>query len=105
MRRRPFTFAATLAAAAITVAACGGSNEEPAGAAKTAEAAKPVTLTVGVLPIGDLAPLYLGMDKGFFEEEQLTIKPAVAEGGAAVVPAVMSGDDQIGFSNVTSLML
>ena len=26
------------------------------------------------------------------------------EGGAAVVPAVMSGDNQIGFSNVTSIM-
>ena len=45
------------------------------------------------------------MDQGFFKEEQLTIEPAVAEGGAAVVPAVMSGDNQIGFSNVTSLMI
>ena len=45
------------------------------------------------------------MDKGFFEAEKLTIEPAVAEGGAAVVPAVMSGDNQIGFSNVTSLMI
>ena len=58
-----------------------------------------------MLPIGDLAPLYLGMDQGFFKEEKLTIEPAVAEGGAAVVPAVMSGDNQIGFSNVTSLMI
>ena len=45
------------------------------------------------------------MDKGFFKAEKLTIEPAVAEGGAAVVPAVMSGDNQIGFSNVTSLMI
>ena len=58
-----------------------------------------------MLPIADLAPLYLGMDQGFFKEEKLTIEPAVAEGGAAVVPAVMSGDNQIGFSNVTSLMI
>ncbi|MDA0182914.1 ABC transporter substrate-binding protein [Solirubrobacter phytolaccae] len=98
---------ATLAAtAALTVAACGGSDEEtpasPSGAS-TGES-KPVTLKVGVLPIGDLAPLYLGMDQGFFKEENLTIEPAVAEGGAAVVPAVMSGDNQIGFSNVTSIM-
>ncbi len=108
MRRRPFPYVAALAlAAALTVAACGGSEEKPSsgGGAASSDAAKPVTLTVGVLPIGDLAPLYLGVDKGFFEEEKITIKPAVAEGGAAVVPAVMSGDDQIGFSNVTSLML
>lgn len=57
------------------------------------------------MPIADVAPLYLGMSKGFFKAEKLTIKPVVAEGGAAVVPAVMSGGNQIGFSNVTSLIL
>jgi NitT/TauT family transport system substrate-binding protein len=45
------------------------------------------------------------MQKGFFKAEKLTIQPVVAQGGAAVVPAVMSGSNQIGFSNVTSLML
>ena len=76
---------------------CGGDDgaEQPSGERRRAP-----TLKVGVLPIGDLAPLYLGMDQGFFKEENLTIEPAVAEGGAAVVPAVMSGDYQIGFSNV-----
>jgi NitT/TauT family transport system substrate-binding protein len=93
--------------AALAVGACGGDDEKSGGGggSGSADTGKPVTLTVGVLPIADLAPLYLGMDKGFFEQEKLTIKPAVAEGGAAVVPAVMSGDNQIGFSNVTSLML
>jgi NitT/TauT family transport system substrate-binding protein len=96
--------AALLAAtAALTVAGC-GSDEEPSQGGATTGAAEPATLKVGVLPIGDLAPLYLGMDQGFFKEENLTIEPAVAEGGAAVVPAVMSGDNQIGFSNVTSIM-
>ena len=65
----------------------------------------PVTLNVGVIPIADVAPLYLGMDKGFFEEEGLKIVPKLAEGGAAIVPAVLAGDDQIGFSNTTSLII
>jgi NitT/TauT family transport system substrate-binding protein len=89
--------------AALTIGACGGGDEQEAGGG--GDEGKPVTLTVGVLPIADLAPLYLGMDQGYFKAEKLTIKPAVAEGGAAIVPAVMSGDNQIGFSNVTSLML
>jgi NitT/TauT family transport system substrate-binding protein len=99
------TLALALSAAALAVAGCGGddgSTEKPSS--NGTEANQAVTLTVGVLPIADLAPLYLGMDQGFFKDENLTIKPAVAEGGAAVVPAVMSGDDQIGFSNVTSIM-
>jgi NitT/TauT family transport system substrate-binding protein len=66
---------------------------------------EPATLNVGVIPIADVAPLYLGMKKGFFEQEQLTIKPQLAEGGAAITPAVVSGDFQIGFSNTISLLI
>lgn len=37
-----------------------------------------MTLKVGVLPIADLAPLYLGIDQGFFKEENLKIEPLAA---------------------------
>ena len=47
----------------------------------------------------------MGIDKGFFKEEKLTIKPQLAEGGAAITPAVLSGDFQIGFSNNISLLI
>jgi NitT/TauT family transport system substrate-binding protein len=63
------------------------------------------TLKVGVIPIADVAPLYVGIDKGFFKEEQLKIEPQLAEGGAAITPAVVSGDFQIGFSNTISLLI
>jgi NitT/TauT family transport system substrate-binding protein len=74
---------------------CGGDSGDGGGAEQ-------VTLKVGVLPIADVAPLYLGAEKGFFERENLVIEPQVAAGGAAVIPAVVSGDFQIGFSNVVS---
>jgi NitT/TauT family transport system substrate-binding protein len=57
------------------------------------------------VPVVDVAPLYLGIDKGFFEEEGLDVEPVVAQGGAAIIPAVVAGDQEIGFSNVVSLML
>lgn len=81
--------------AVALLAACGGDDGGGGGNER-------VTLKVGVLPIADVAPLYLGMKKGFFERESLVIKPQVAAGGAAVVPAVVSGDFQVGFSNVVS---
>jgi NitT/TauT family transport system substrate-binding protein len=84
------------------LAACGGDDGDDAG---DGAGARSVTLTVGVIPIADVAPLYLGMDQGFFEEENLTIEPQFAEGGAAIVPSVVSGDFQIGFSNTTSLII
>jgi NitT/TauT family transport system substrate-binding protein len=63
------------------------------------------TLQVGTIPIIDVAPLYLGVAKGFFRAAGLTIVFSPAQGGAAIVPAVIKNDDQIGFSNTVSLLL
>ena len=87
------------------VAGCGDDGGSGGGGGDGGGAPEPVTLKVGVIPIADVAPLYLGIDKGFFEEEGLTIEPQLAEGGAAIVPSVVSGDYQIGFSNTTSLII
>jgi NitT/TauT family transport system substrate-binding protein len=89
-------------ACAAGPAACGGDDGNGGGGGTEAG---PTTLKVGVIPIADVAPLYLGMKKGFFEEQQLKIEPQLAEGGAAITPAVVSGDFQIGFSNTISLLI
>jgi NitT/TauT family transport system substrate-binding protein len=90
-------------ACAMLVGACG--DDDDGGGGGGGDANEVTTLKVGVIPIADVAPLYLGMEKGFFKEENLEIEPQLAEGGAAIVPAVVSGDYQIGFSNVTSLVI
>jgi NitT/TauT family transport system substrate-binding protein len=92
------TLLAALLLAGAILAGCGGDDEPEGGGG-------PTTLRVGVIPIADVAPLFLGMEKGFFREEQLTIEPQFAEGGAAITPAVVSGDFQIGFSNTISLLI
>jgi NitT/TauT family transport system substrate-binding protein len=84
--------------------AAGGCGDDDDGDGGGGEAG-PTTLRVGVIPIADVAPLYLGIKQGFFEEEQLTIEPQLAEGGAAITPAVVAGDFQIGFSNTVSLLI
>jgi len=100
---RPLRFAiALLVVLAAVVAGCGDDESSGGGGGGQADVQ---TLKVGVIPIADVAPLYLGMDKGFFEEEGLKISPQLAEGGAAIVPSVVSGDYQIGFSNTTSLII
>jgi len=58
-----------------------------------------------VIPIVDVAPIYLGIQQGFFKEQGLDLKMQTAQGGAAIVPAVVSGQYQFGFSNTTSLLL
>lgn len=74
-------------------------------AAAGAQAPPDVNLRVGILPIVDVAPLFIGMAKGYFKDEHLTIEPVPANGGGAVATAVISGDEQIGYGNVVSMML
>jgi NitT/TauT family transport system substrate-binding protein len=97
IRRLPAVLIAV--ACLLTAASCGDDGGGGGDSSGTQ------TLKVGVIPIADVAPLYLGIDKGFFKEEQLKIEPQLAEGGAAITPAVVSGDFQIGFSNTISLLI
>jgi NitT/TauT family transport system substrate-binding protein len=62
------------------------------------------TVTVCAIPIVDMAPIYLGKKKGFFEKHGLNIEFQTGQGGAALVPMVVSGQCQFGFSNLMSLL-
>jgi NitT/TauT family transport system substrate-binding protein len=83
----------------LALTACGGSDSGSDGAGGTTK------ISVGVIPIVDVAPIYLGIDQGFFEDEGLDVKLETAQGGAAIVPGVMSDQYQFGFSNSVSLLL
>jgi NitT/TauT family transport system substrate-binding protein len=83
----------------LALSACGGGESADGGAGGATE------ITVGVIPIVDVAPLYLGVEKGFFKEQGLDVNLELAQGGAAIIPAVASGQYQFGFSNTTSLLL
>jgi NitT/TauT family transport system substrate-binding protein len=100
----PRSRAAALGTAALLVlAACGGSDEPGAAAPEEEGGLTPVT--IGTQPIVDSAPLYLGVDQGFFEEEGIDLTIESAAGGAAVVPSVVSGEFQFGRGNVLSTMI
>ncbi|WP_256376034.1 ABC transporter substrate-binding protein [Citricoccus sp. SGAir0253] len=98
----------------MALTACGGGGE-PSGSAPangsqdtgTAGTASEELrqVTVGVMPLVDLAPLHLGMDQGFFEDHGLELELESAQGGAAIIPAVTSGQFEFGFSNPTSVLI
>jgi len=87
--------------AAVLLAGCGGSS----GSGSSGSAGTTTSVTVGVIPILDVAPIYLGIKQGFFKNQGLELKLETAQGGAAIVPGVVSGQYQFGFSNTTSLLL
>lgn len=90
-------------AGAILAVGCGGSGEPAESASRSGSDL--TTVRVGIIPIQSVAPLYIGMKRGFFREEGLAIKPQTAQGGAAILPAVVSDKWQFGFSNTVSLMI
>ena len=61
-------------------------------------------ITVGVIPIVDVAPIYLGKQKGFFAAHGIDLDLVLEQGGAPIIKGVLGGKYQFGFSNMTSLM-
>ncbi|MGW1717730.1 ABC transporter substrate-binding protein [Streptomyces sp. NPDC002156] len=96
-----------LAAVVITVvgaAGCGSSDPAESGSSSS-DGSKTTQVKVGIIPIIDVAPLYLGQKKGFFSSRGIELEMVSAQGGAAIIPGVVSDQFQFGFSNTTSLMI
>jgi NitT/TauT family transport system substrate-binding protein len=101
MRRKAITaFVSTAVLLAVT--ACGGNTST---APPQSSPGKVDQVKVGVIAIVDVAPIYLGKQKGFFSKRNIDVSMETSQGGAAIVPGVVSGQFQFGFSNVTSLLL
>jgi NitT/TauT family transport system substrate-binding protein len=85
----------------LAVAGCGSSGDGDSGTASGGSS----QVKVGIIPILDVAPIYLGKQKGFFSSRGIELTLESGQGGAAIVPGVVSGQFQFGFSNVTSLLI
>jgi NitT/TauT family transport system substrate-binding protein len=97
---------ALIVALVTTLTACGGGDPSSPSATAPADAGEPeqAELTVGVLPLADLAPFYLAIQEGLFEEQGLTVEADVASGGAAQIAAAVAGDIDVVFSNYVSVL-
>jgi NitT/TauT family transport system substrate-binding protein len=93
------TLAAILSTVLVCTAMACSDNEKPRSPTAVTK------LEVGVVPVIDVAPLYLGIAKGFFAAERLDVTPKPSQAGATIVAAVVAGDQKIGFSNNTSLLI
>jgi NitT/TauT family transport system substrate-binding protein len=89
----------------------GGAESETKAPAKGAPSESPTgsagltKLTIAAIAIVDVAPLHLGKAKGFFAAEGLDITVQSTQGGAESVPGVISGQYQVAFANLVSLLL
>jgi NitT/TauT family transport system substrate-binding protein len=85
----------------VAVAACGSGD----GSNTASTPGTPDKVTAEVIPIVDVAPIYLGLKKGFFTEQNINLTLDTAAGGANIIPGVASGQYQFGFSNSPSVLI
>ena len=77
-------------------AGCGGDGGGGGGGGDDG----PRTVVVGTLPTANAAPMYLGMEKGYFKQEGLVVKPQLGEGGGSLITSLVSDDSQFAFVGV-----
>jgi NitT/TauT family transport system substrate-binding protein len=103
MSHRPFTRRATSAVAGLAVVAlaasgCGGSDSaDTGGGAEGGGTTEMTTVRIGTLPTANAAAMYLGMQEGFFEDENLTVEPTVLQSGNEIITGMVAGDYDFGF--------
>lgn len=97
--RRKLSHAGVVIAFALTLSlsACGEGSSEGADAGTT-------SITVGLIPIADYAPVSYALEQGYFADEGLDVKIQSLQGGAAAVPGVLSKDLQISVTNWVSFV-
>ncbi|MGD9695289.1 MAG: ABC transporter substrate-binding protein [Thermoleophilia bacterium] len=90
-------------ALALGVAACGDDSDDAAATTSAAPGGTPVT--VAVLPIIETAAVYVAQEKGLFAEQGLDVTITTANTSSAIIPGLVSGQYDIGFSNMVTFLL
>lgn len=85
----------------LALAGCGSGGDQP----DAGTSGGLVTINVGDVEGSPASFLTFGVQKGFFTAHGLDVKVVPQQGGAAIVPGLVSGNLQIGGSNVVSIFL
>lgn len=89
---------------ALTTALTSCTARSGSGAAGSGAGPGLAKVFVGLIPVVEVAPVYLGVRRGIFRDHGLDVALQQFPGGAAIVPSVIAGRTQFGFSNVVSLL-
>jgi NitT/TauT family transport system substrate-binding protein len=94
-----------LLALLLAAAGCGGDDGEPASAGGQ-DGQRRATVKMAYLAVASDAAMVLGRKKGFFEREGIELRlTEVGAGGAAVVPALLSGEYDVASGGIDGPIL
>lgn len=101
--RRIVTSIAAVGAIAL-ITSCGSAGGAAAPVSDSAKTSDIVEVTVAAMAISNTAPIHLGEQKGFFDEEGIDLTITEAQGGADI-PGVVSGQFDFAFGNLMSVLV
>ena len=105
VRTRRRTAAAAVVALPLLTLGCGGDSEPASSGGGGGGGQETATVTLGVIPIIDVAPVYLGQEQGFFADQGIELEISAGQGGAAIIPGIVGGSLDVGFTNNLSLVI
>jgi len=104
--KKHLTIMLTLMLAAVTIlSACGNKQSDtpaPSNDSTNNEAAAAVDLKIGMLKLTSTAPLFIALEKGYFEEENLNVTAEWFDAAQPIAVATASGSVDIGATGITA---
>ncbi|MFL4477803.1 ABC transporter substrate-binding protein [Paeniglutamicibacter sp. ORCA_105] len=109
MKKRLSTILAGASIAALALTGCGqgspsGSSATDSGSAAASGSDGLTKVVVGVLPIAPSVAVKYGIDNGIFEKHGLDVELTTSSAGAAMLPAVSTGDLNFAVGNPLSVL-
>lgn len=92
--KRALTMLAGAAALALGLAACSsgtGAADPSSSGGSAAPDGELQTVNIGVVPVVDVAALYIGENEGYFADEGIKLNIEFGQGSAAMIPALLNG--------------
>jgi len=84
--------ATALVLLASVVTGCSQDSPPAGGGGRATGKVEKSKIKVGILPVVDVGPFYLAIDKGYFRDEGLEVVPVVTASGKASIDGLISGD-------------
>lgn len=93
-----------LATLLVTVASCGalGGKEQAPPASNSNGQVEKSKITLGVIPVIDVASVHVAIKKGYFKAEGLEVELKTIQGGAAAIPGLVKQELDMSFGNWVS---
>ncbi|RFU71222.1 ABC transporter substrate-binding protein [Peribacillus saganii] len=102
MKKSFILFCSILVVFSFVLAACGKQGTEEAGKSSSEKESKSDSVNIGMLKLTSSAPLFIGIEKGFFKEENIDAKAQWFEAAQPIAVATAGGSVEVGATGITA---